>query len=95
MAVEAELKARVNDPEVVRARLRERADEQVQIYRDRYFDWPTGDLDQRGYEARLRVVETDSATTTVLTFKEPPVHESGSKPEHEPRSTTANRSQRY
>ncbi|WP_190813113.1 class IV adenylate cyclase [Saccharopolyspora pogona] len=83
MAVEAELKARVGDPETVRARLRERAEEQVQTYRDRYFDWPSGSLDGQGYEVRVRVVETATTTTTVLTFKEPPVHDSGSKPEHE------------
>lgn len=83
MAVEAELKARVSDPETVRARLRERAEEQVQTYRDRYFDWPSGSLDGQGYEVRLRVVETATTSTTQLTFKEPPVHDSGSKPEHE------------
>ncbi|SDX65862.1 adenylate cyclase, class 2 [Saccharopolyspora shandongensis] len=83
MAVEAELKARVSDPETIRARLRERAEEQVQTYRDRYFDWPSGSLDRQGYEVRVRVVETAATTTSVLTFKEPPVHDSGSKPEHE------------
>lgn len=83
MAVEAELKARVGDPDEVRERLRERADERVQIYRDRYFDWPSGSLDGQGYEVRLRSIDTDSVTTTVLTFKEPPVHAGGSKPEHE------------
>lgn len=83
MTVEAELKARVADPDTVRARLQERADEQVQTYRDRYFDWPSGRLDGQGYEVRLRVVDTDTTRTTLLTFKEPAVHASGSKPEHE------------
>ncbi|MGI8311600.1 class IV adenylate cyclase [Saccharopolyspora hattusasensis] len=83
MAVEAELKARVSDPETVRERLRQRAEEQVQTYRDRYFDWPSGSLDGQGYEVRLRVAETATTSTTLLTFKEPPVHYSGSKPENE------------
>lgn len=83
MAVEAELKARVRDPQRVRALLGRRADEQVQIYRDRYFDWPSGTLAGQGHEVRLRTVETGTQVGTVFTFKEPAVHASGSKPEHE------------
>lgn len=83
MTVEAELKARVRDPEHVRALLAERAVEQRQTYRDRYFDWPSASLDAQGYEVRLRTVDGGTSSQTVLTFKEPPVHTSGSKPEHE------------
>ncbi|WP_019854578.1 class IV adenylate cyclase [Actinopolyspora mortivallis] len=83
MAVEAELKARVRHPEAVRERLVSRAVEHVQVYRDRYFDRPSGELTDQGYEVRLRTVEGEHSSTTVLTFKEPAVHASGSKPEHE------------
>ncbi|SDP64172.1 adenylate cyclase, class 2 [Actinopolyspora xinjiangensis] len=83
MAVEAELKARVRHPEAVRERLVSRAVEHVQVYRDRYFDRPSGELTDQGHEVRLRTVESEHSSTTVLTFKEPAVHASGSKPEHE------------
>lgn len=83
MAVEAELKARINNPETVRVRLQQRAHEHTRTYRDRYFDWPAGNLAVQGYEIRLRTVDTGSSSTTVFTFKEPAVHASGAKPEHE------------
>ncbi|GAB3543550.1 adenylate cyclase class 2 [Actinopolyspora lacussalsi] len=83
MAVEAELKAHVRHPDAVHERLASRAEEQVQTYRDRYFDQPTGELTAQDYEVRLRTVEDERSAKTVLTFKEPAVHTSGSKPEHE------------
>lgn len=83
MAVEAELKAHVRNPDQVRELLARRAPEQLQTYHDRYFDWPSGSLSQQGYEVRLRVVKTDTTSKTILTFKEPAVHGSGAKPEHE------------
>ncbi|MBA9003935.1 class IV adenylate cyclase [Thermomonospora cellulosilytica] len=82
--IEAELKARVRDPEGLRARLRERADEELSVYRDTYYDRPDGTLTGEGRELRVRVVETGGVRRTVLTYKEPPVDAaSGSKPEHE------------
>ena len=42
--IEAELKARVNDPGRLRERLRQRADEELSTYRDTYYDRPDGSL---------------------------------------------------
>ncbi|RAY11499.1 class IV adenylate cyclase [Actinomadura craniellae] len=82
--IEAELKARVHDPEALRARLRTRADEEVSVYRDTYYDRPGRPFTAAGRELRVRVVEAAGMRRTVLTYKEPAVDEaSGSKPEHE------------
>jgi adenylate cyclase class 2 len=82
--IEAELKARVHEPEVLRGRLRRLADEEHSIYRDTYYDRPERDLTAEGRELRVRVIETGEMRRAVLTYKEPAVDaDSGSKPEHE------------
>jgi adenylate cyclase class 2 len=82
--IEAELKARVREPEALRGRLQRLADEERSIYRDTYYDRPGHDLTAEGRELRVRVVETGEMRRTVLTYKEPTVDaSSGSKPEHE------------
>jgi adenylate cyclase class 2 len=81
--IEAELKARLSDPEAVRAALAQRADVEKAIYRDTYYDTAGGALDAAGRELRLRTIETPDTVRHLLTFKEPAVDESGSKPEYE------------
>jgi adenylate cyclase class 2 len=82
--IEAELKARLNDPAAVRAALDQRADAEKATYRDVYYDTAAGELDRDGREIRLRTVETGHSVRHLLTFKEPAVEEaSRSKPEHE------------
>lgn len=84
MPIEAELKARVDDAEAVRARLGALAAAEHAIYRDAYFDKPDEGFMAGGHELRLRTVSTSSSVRTVLTFKAPAVDEaSGSKPEFE------------
>jgi adenylate cyclase class 2 len=80
--IEAELKARVRDPQRVRALLRERADEQTSRYRDTYYDLPGHVLTRAGRELRLRVEESAGQRRCLLTYKDAAVDEhSGSKPE--------------
>ncbi|MEU7904089.1 class IV adenylate cyclase [Actinoplanes sp. NPDC049118] len=82
--IEAELKARLADPDAVRSALAGRAEVEKAIYRDTYYDTPDGALDRAGRELRLRTVETPDLVRHLLTFKDPAVDEaSGSKPEHE------------
>lgn len=82
--IEAELKARLENPDAVRAALDQRADPEKAVYHDTYFDTPDGALEAAGRELRLRTVETPDTVRHLLTFKEPVVDEaSGSKPEHE------------
>ena len=82
--IEAELKARLRDPEAVRAALAARAEAEAATYRDTYYDSPNEDLDRSGRELRLRSVEAVGLVRHLLTFKEPAVDEaSGSKPEYE------------
>jgi adenylate cyclase class 2 len=81
--IEAELKARLTDPGAVRAALAARAPAERAIYSDTYYDTADRALDRVGRELRLRTVETPDATRHVLTFKDPAVDASGSKPEHE------------
>lgn len=82
--IEAELKARVTDPDALRKRLRRLAREQVSVYHDTYYDRPDRELTTQGRELRLRVTETASTKRTTLTYKEAPADiPSGSKPEHE------------
>ncbi|GAA1979036.1 hypothetical protein GCM10009799_00230 [Nocardiopsis rhodophaea] len=84
MAIEAELKARVSDVDAVRKELRQRAVEEVAVYRDTYYDWPGHELTGQGRELRVRVVERDGGRRVLLTYKAPPVDEaSESKPEYE------------
>jgi adenylate cyclase class 2 len=82
--IEAELKARVREPDALRERLRRLADEERSTYRDTYYDRPGRDLTAAGRELRVRVIEAGELRRTVLTYKEPAVDVgSGSKPEHE------------
>lgn len=84
MSVEAELKARVRDPDRVRDRLRDRADERVEVYQDTYYDRPDRTLDAQGRELRVRLIESQSGTRALVTYKGAPVDAgSGSKPEYE------------
>ncbi|MEO7196821.1 MAG: class IV adenylate cyclase [Pseudonocardiaceae bacterium] len=85
MAVEAELKAFVRDPECLHATLSARAVGERSIYSDRYFDYPDRGWTRQGYELRVRAVTNElDRTRALLTFKQPTVdHASGSKPEHE------------
>lgn len=82
--IEAELKARLTDPDAVRGKLAGRATGERAVYRDTYYDTPRASLDHTGRELRLRTVDTGGSLRHLLTFKEPAVDEaSGSKPEHE------------
>ncbi|MFC5180316.1 class IV adenylate cyclase [Actinomadura harenae] len=82
--IEAELKARVRDPEALHIRLRELARGETSVYRDTYYDEPDGSLTREGRELRLRSIDRSGTRQTLLTYKEPPVDAaSGSKPEHE------------
>ncbi|MFD6431381.1 class IV adenylate cyclase [Streptomyces venezuelae] len=82
--IEAELKARVREPEAVLARLDERARARSEVYQDTYYDRPDGVLDGAGEELRVRTVRGERSTRTLLTFKAAAVDAvSGSKPEEE------------
>lgn len=82
--IEAELKARVRDPEGVMAALEKRATARVEVYQDAYYDLPDGSLMGGDRELRVRTVHGPDSTRSVLTYKEPRVDAaSGSKPEHE------------
>jgi len=83
VSIEAEIKANVRDAEHVHARLREWAEPEVAVYSDAYFDRDRTltDADQ---ELRVRSIQTDSESTTLLTYKGAVVDaESGSKTELE------------
>ncbi|GGZ99415.1 hypothetical protein GCM10010371_68560 [Streptomyces subrutilus] len=83
--IEAELKARVQDPEGLARRLDGLAEGRAEVYRDTYYDTADKALDGRDAELRVRTVEgADGSSRTVLTYKSAAVDEaSGSKPEHE------------
>ncbi|MGV9316925.1 class IV adenylate cyclase [Streptomyces sp. NPDC003691] len=84
--IEAELKARVSRPEVVRRSLDARAAGRDEVYRDTYYDTPDQALGSADQELRVRTVHGPDGLRTVLTFKGARVDdESGSKPEHESR----------
>jgi adenylate cyclase class 2 len=82
--IEAELKARVADPESLRAMLTAAAGEpESATYADVYLD-RDGELAADGRELRVRIITTDAGARTVLTYKGPVVDEAtGSKPEAE------------
>ncbi|MCI0690112.1 MAG: CYTH domain-containing protein [Sporichthyaceae bacterium] len=85
--IEAELKARVREPERVRAALEARAPGVVAIYRDTYYDQPGGELAAGERELRVRVVEDATGRRCMLTYKAAIVDvASGSKPEYEIRA---------
>jgi adenylate cyclase class 2 len=85
--IEAELKARVLDPDTLRQRLSDLASGEPNTYRDAYYDRPGRELTGGGRELRLRTIDGNQ---TLLTFKEAAVDAvSGSKPEHETQVTNA------
>ncbi|QEV18802.1 class IV adenylate cyclase [Streptomyces alboniger] len=82
--IEAELKARVQEPEQVMRLLDGRARARSEVYRDTYYDRPDGLLAAADEELRVRTIHGEAGTRTVLTFKGAAVDvASGSKPEHE------------
>ncbi|MEV7929950.1 class IV adenylate cyclase [Kitasatospora sp. NPDC088779] len=85
MAIEAELKAVVRDPEGVREQLEARHGAgRAEVYRDTYYDAPDGSLMGTDRELRIRTVHSPDDTRTVLTYKGARVDEaSGAKPESE------------
>lgn len=82
--IEAELKARVHDPESVRGLLAAAAGEpELAEYADVYLD-RGGELAAGDRELRVRTIATTEGSRTVLTYKGSAVDEaSGSKPEFE------------
>lgn len=88
--IEAELKARVTDPQGLSAALGRLARGEPSTYRDVYYDYPGRILTASGRELRVRVVETAATGRTVLTYKEAAADEaSQSKPEHETAAASA------
>lgn len=83
MAVEAELTAVLARPEHVRAELARRAAPEPSVYADTYYDRPDHSFDAAGYELRVRTITTSGGSRIVLTYKQPALDSSGSKPEHE------------
>jgi adenylate cyclase class 2 len=81
--IEAELKAVVRDPEHVKAELDKRAHGRPEVYHDVYYDDPDGSLTREDRELRVRTVHSRDDTRALLTYKEPRIDASGSKPEHE------------
>lgn len=87
MAIEAELKAAVRDPEAVMAALEDAyGPGRPEVYQDTYYDTPDGTLADGDRELRIRTVHGADDTRTVLTYKGARVDDaSGSKPESETR----------
>ncbi|WP_406088019.1 class IV adenylate cyclase [Kitasatospora purpeofusca] len=86
MAIEAELKAVVRDPETLLRLLEDRYGVgRAEVYRDTYYDAPDGSLMGEDRELRIRTVHGPDDTRTVLTYKGARVDASGSKPEAETR----------
>jgi adenylate cyclase class 2 len=85
MSVEAEIKARVTDPERPNAALSRRATGERSTYHDRYFDYPDRRWTADGHELRVRTATMeDGESRVLLTFKEPVLDsDNGSEPEHE------------
>lgn len=83
MSVEVELKARLVDPQAVRKHLHALAPGVVEVYQDTYFEPASAQFAADGYELRIRTIESAKGMCHLLVFKEPAVHASGSKPEHE------------
>lgn len=82
--IEAELKARVADPDALHAALVDRAAEPERAtYSDVYLD-RAGELEAECRELRVRAVDTSTGRRVILTYKGAAVDEvTGSKPEHE------------
>lgn len=84
VAIEAELKARVTDPESVFRALAAITPADSAVYQDQYFDSADGAFKASGRELRIRTVGSAEMVRHILTFKAPAVDgESGSKPEYE------------
>ncbi|MBB5777260.1 class IV adenylate cyclase [Nonomuraea jabiensis] len=84
MRIEAELKARLRDPDLVRETLDHQATSATSIYRDTYYDCSDGSLTAIGRELRVRTVTSNEGRRVLLTHKSPMVDEaSHSKPEDE------------
>jgi adenylate cyclase, class 2 len=83
--IEVELKARLDFPDEVRARLRNNCSPEKATYHDMYLDLGSGGLEAAGQELRIRTVKTVAGICHVLTCKGSPVGGSGSKPEWETR----------
>ncbi|MFX0575742.1 class IV adenylate cyclase [Nocardia nepalensis] len=82
--IEAEYKAKLTNPDSVRARLKERADAENVSYRDVYFDTEDNELGRADREFRLRTITGAGETRHLLTFKDSAVDAAtGSKPEFE------------
>lgn len=82
--IEAEYKARLDDPDAVRAKLKERAQAERVSYRDVYFDAADRTLGRADREFRLRTISGVNGTHHLLTFKDAAVDTvTGSKPEFE------------
>ncbi|HWD02096.1 MAG TPA: class IV adenylate cyclase [Amycolatopsis sp.] len=83
MTVEAELTALLRDPDAVHAALAARPTPEHSVYADTYYDRPDHRMDADDYELRVRVITTGDTRRVLLTYKEPPVPGTRSKPEHE------------
>lgn len=83
MLVEAELTVVVADLAPVEAVLGRRAAPEHCLYADIYYDWPDHGMHAAGYELRLRTITMAGHTRVVLTYKQPAIDDSGSKPEYE------------
>lgn len=82
--IEAELKARVHNPEYVMEQLDRMAEGRIEVYQDTYYDDPSGRLDAQDQELRVRTIHGTTSTRSILTYKGSRIDpESGSKPEHE------------
>jgi adenylate cyclase, class 2 len=81
--IEAELKALVRDADALRAALEARAAATRATYCDTYYDTPGHDLRGSGRELRVRVIDGGGPAQALLTYKEPAVAGTASKPEHE------------
>jgi adenylate cyclase class 2 len=82
--IEAELKARVRDPERALELLEERATGRAEVYQDAYYDTADQALSGSDRELRVRTIHGADDTRSVLTYKGARVdNASGSKPEHE------------
>jgi adenylate cyclase class 2 len=82
--IEAEIKARLVDPDAVRTRLQTRATGTPETYADTYYDSPDHALSASDRELRIRTITGASHTRHVLTFKGRPVDAATqSKPETE------------
>jgi adenylate cyclase class 2 len=83
MPIEAELKVHVRDAEAVRTALDAMAGAEASVYEDRYFDSRDRTFAESGRELRVRSVLGPDGARHILTYKDPAVDASGSKPEFE------------